>query len=721
MLKQLKLKNFRRHTDLTVDFTSGLNVIRAANEGGKSTLAEAALYAMFGTKSLRDSFSETVTWGQPENSLKVELTVEFGGEVYTFTRSKGGAEVVRDGQVYVTGQTEVSTFAAKLIGADAKTAGNLMLANQNSLRGALEQGPKAAAELVEQLSDFDFFEHLLERMQERLALGSDVSARQRLDEANEKLETLSVEKIDTSAFESAIAKAPAFIAEIEAEISAKLKPTYEAASQVLDQAKNNRSTFDLLNNNLSKVQRMLDDAKAQKLAAEAKSTTVDTSPIKDLQALLDGAMDLVAQRKVYAAMGKLIDTYPEAFWEGDVESLQGEVTKTETEIESVNSQLADLSRQASDAQQQIKVLTAQLQKDDHCHACGQLLQNHVEIATKNLEREGQIEVQRQIVADADVRATPLKEQFAERKSELADLKGVFGFASPFDAFIRANAQYIEVNANFVPAKIQWKGLTPSSDSPDPSAIRQQISDIEEADKASRNAQARVEALTQTISDYEAQVKEFTQQLAGYDLQNVEAFQVAKDEAYQSLYNAEQTIERIKDEVREAQTQIQLAKQNYEQQQARVVEAQAVIAACKEEIDALAFNNALLKKVRAARPMVSDKLWNMVLSSVSTFFTQIRKVPSIVTKDKDGFKVNGQSVQSLSGSALDSLGMALRVALVKTFVPTSSFAIFDEPAAAADDDRAQSMIGFLQGAGFSQTILITHESDSEAVADNLITL
>ncbi len=264
-------------------------------------------------------------------------------------------------------------------------------------------------------------------------------------------------------------------------------------------------------------------------------------------------------------------------------------------------------------------------------------------------------------------------------------------------------------------------MAPSDAAEDPSEIKQQIEDIEAADQSSRNAQARVEALVPTIAGYTEQVEDLTSQIAAYDVANVEAFQEAKGAAYSALAVAQGQITVIEREANEAQTQIQLATQAMDQQKAMMTEFQERVQACKIEIEQLAFNNALLKKVRASRGALSDKLWNMVLSSVSTFFTQIRKVQSIVTKEKDGFKVNGQSVQSLSGSALDSLGMALRVALVKTFVPAASFAIFDEPAAAADQDRAQSMIGFLQGAGFAQTILITHEEDSAAISDNLITL
>ena len=128
MIGTVTLTNFRQHENLTVTFTEGLNVIRGANEGGKTTVVEAVLYALFGTGALREPVEATVTWGKEPKTLKVSAEIsDQSGTVYTFTRSKGGAEVAKSGEVFVTGQKEVTSFAAMVLGADAKTAGNLML------------------------------------------------------------------------------------------------------------------------------------------------------------------------------------------------------------------------------------------------------------------------------------------------------------------------------------------------------------------------------------------------------------------------------------------------------------------------------------------------------------------------------------------------------------------------------------------------------------------
>lgn len=146
-----------------------------------------------------------------------------------------------------------------------------------------------------------------------------------------------------------------------------------------------------------------------------------------------------------------------------------------------------------------------------------------------------------------------------------------------------------------------------------------------------------------------------------------------------------------------------------------------IAHAKAEIEEIGFNNELLKAVRAARPVVAEAVWNMVLSAVSLYFSELRQEECIVQRAGKVFTVNGKGIGGLSGSTKDILGLAIRLSLTKTFLPNASFLLLDEISAACDPERTAVMLGFLQSTGIPQTILVTHEVESEAVADNLIQL
>ena len=155
--------------------------------------------------------------------------------------------------------------------------------------------------------------------------------------------------------------------------------------------------------------------------------------------------------------------------------------------------------------------------------------------------------------------------------------------------------------------------------------------------------------------------------------------------------------------------------------ARVSRAEARLVEINADIAKLAKNNALMTKLKKIKPAVTDHLWNLVLSAVGAFFSQLRGEPSVVTKGPAGFLVNGHSASSLSGSGLDILALAIRVALTKTFIPHASFMTLDEPAHGCDIDRTGNVLGFLASAGLQQVILASHDELSEAVANKVIYL
>ena len=141
---------------------------------------------------------------------------------------------------------------------------------------------------------------------------------------------------------------------------------------------------------------------------------------------------------------------------------------------------------------------------------------------------------------------------------------------------------------------------------------------------------------------------------------------------------------------------------------------------KAEAKDMEVNKDMLKFLRQVKPQIADQVWNEICLQVSSFFSQMRGHESVVTRD-GGFLVDGNSVPSLSGSTLDVLGLAIRVALTKTFLPTTTMLLLDEPFAACDEERQARALAFLTQCGFEQVVIITHEESTQAVADHLITL
>jgi len=201
---------------------------------------------------------------------------------------------------------------------------------------------------------------------------------------------------------------------------------------------------------------------------------------------------------------------------------------------------------------------------------------------------------------------------------------------------------------------------------------------------------------------------------------VEPLQLAFDEAFAAYAVQNEKVVQLGYALQELKNERVEVVRLLEASAGRIAAARARVVEYTNDIKTMEFNNELVKKLKSMKPIVTDFLWGNVLAAVSNYFSQLRGEQSIVTKDATGFKVNGRG-GSLSGSTLDVLALSIRVALSKTFVPHASFLVLDEPCHGADETRTGSILGFLQGAGFEQTILASHDPLSESVADNVIQL
>lgn len=699
MLKKVELQNFRKHTDLKVRFTEGLNVIRAANEGGKTTTLEAIAYALFGSKVLRDGLDNTVTWGQPTNSLKV--TVEYGD--YVITRSKKGAEVLSMGQVFVTGQSEVTAFCEKLIGADGATAANLMFSNQMGLRGVLTNGPKATAQLIEDLGEFDLFDRIIDAAQHKLPLGAATVQADRLQRLVAELEGLAVPTApDAAAHEDnvlALTRSLAAAKEAEATLIEKLAGARDAVAK-MKHARSRRATLEA---SLTKVEGRLNDLGAERTSVEGQAS-LEPRATAGLEEGLRQSQDLEARRRAWAQFQKLPQP---ARW--DRAAMNAEIVRLQADIRHAN----ETVRQA---QTNIEVAQAKLINSSTCGFCGQDVSQFPEVAKRNAELEAAI------LSEGQRRVEALESKEAAERG-LESVQALFRVEDEILRGVRGIEQYLERDESVLPAMFSWQGLPPpaAGDEPDYASM---LAEAKRYNDAILKASTKLEMLNRQIHDLEDDRLKLVNELRGLCPVSDEA--LAQAEA--GLKEGEETLAEARGAIMDLQRSIDGAKADFQFAVAmhtaaleKRAQLEKQIESTKQEISALEFNNALVKKIRAARPVIGNKLWSMVLASVSTVFSQMRGENSIVSKEKDGFTVNGKSVDSLSGSTLDLLGLAIRCALTKTFVPGCQFIVLDEPSASCDASREAAMLGYIAASGFSQVLLVTHSDVSESFANNLITL
>jgi DNA repair exonuclease SbcCD ATPase subunit len=706
MIKKLILRNFRKHEDLTLDFAHGLTVMRAPNEGGKSTIIEAMLYALYGSRALRSSIEDVVTWGHNPNTLKVVL--HFGD--YVFSRSTKGAEVTKDGMVFVTGQTEVSNFATSLMGADVNLASRLMLASQNNLRGSLDAGPKATSLLIESLASFDLFDTLIERMQARLLLGSPSSLESNLEQAQQQLDAVvPPPPVDQDTYIMRRRK-------IEEGLNT-CQVTVETAESALKDAENNHQE--------AKTAREASSRTRGDLAALEKAIGVrqgDLSIAAQVTGPTEEALEEAAQALTKAQAALASQAHWEAFaaykepglvWDDTPEALNDYRRLAMEGRSKVDATLARLEAE-------IKAEKAEINTETTCKLCGQ------DIAHLH-NREATNEALLASIAKKESEWKDAKVVQVQLNTELSSYDQIAKADAKASELVRKiGTACITVDYCQVPPKLTWRGAAPgyADCQADVTAAQDSLQKLQRQKKEAEAAQARHDMLGAQLGQDVISLAALKTKLATFEDVSEDVVEELWKEVLRlrfviSCANSTKALgesELVKLDLEHDAAVKQAAA--FEQQRQFWIDQ---VERTKGDLTKLTFNNNLLKKIRAARPKIADKLWGTVLAAVSTIFSTMRGTASVVTKGGEGFTVNGQAIASLSGSTLDILGLAIRVALVRTFLPTCQFLVLDEPAQGCDEARTAAMLGFIASCQFHQVLLITHENISESSANNLITL
>jgi DNA repair exonuclease SbcCD ATPase subunit len=712
MLKALRTKNFRKLTDNEFIFGDGLQVVRGSNEAGKTTMIEAITYALFGIKACREALDDVVTWGQPVSKLSVELELEIEGRLYTITRKKAGAEVnyvdAAGKPQKVVGQTEVGAFVERALGVSNATVSRLMLASQGAIRGALEAGPKATMELIEQLANFDVIDGVIEAITEGLPTGLPAPLEQKIEALTKQAEDMaaSIVEPDQATYEAGVNERQTRQAQLEAELDADVTPLWKASKEDLDRREKTRQLAVWKTSELGKVRvaRALHESQLAEAEKTAK-TAPNPEEIADLERALAGSEAQQRLVNTFNAVAAL--KYPGQFWEGTKEEFEAELDRV---TRAYDLYVGEMTKFTND----VRVLKAKRITDSVCGICEQDVSALPAVAAKNAAIDAEI-------AAFTYEAETCKASAAEANQTLLALRAVQTAAKPIERAIDLYGEYLEVQLDCYPPRYGWRGPAPQA--PGNSAeMRDRLRVLTNQRALAAAAEGRITSLTATLTEDDATIARLEQEIAACGGEDgLDAAQKAFDEIDARRELLTNDIAEIRYLQTAAEATHKKALESYAVLRKAQENADTAVAQAKLELEELNFNNALLKAVRAARPVIADKLWAVVLTAVSTYFSTMRGTKSVVVREGNTFKVDGANYQGLSGSTLDILGLAIRLALTRTFLPTAPFLILDEPSAAMDEARTAAMLSFIVAAGFKQTILITHEEASEAVANNLITL
>lgn len=703
MFKRLKLNNFRQHRDREFHFTPGVNAIRGLNESGKTTLLEAAAYVLFGSRiALRESLDDVVSYGEKVSSLKTELDIDINGTVYLGKRSKAGAEVWLQGGIApaVVGQDECTNFWASLLGVSPKTAANLMLANQQSIRGALEGGAAAPVLLIEQLANFKVIDKIIGIVKVEVPNGRPSLVTDRIAVLEKQVAEAVVE--DTTDLKVA--------ADVAAQLAAAAGADRNAAQKDCDDHRPSADAAQNVVNDLQMVKTQYGSAGLAHAAAKAavEKAVVPAAPdLSGIEELRKGVSDAARFQRAQVARAALDTlTVPEIEWDEGMDALLADIKSKQADAQSVRGDLQKLRDRV------IRVKAAII-KETTCAFCQKDLTDVPEVTTHNKKLTDEL----LYAEDSQVASEAL---LATAEGDVADLQAVVTDSNARNRVYQRVAEFITLDEAFVPARWTWTGPDVAKPVTDPSAQIKALEAAQRAYDSAVGAKAQAEAaLAVALTRWEELERKYT--LAGQAADKAQPVLDKAKELATALAAAEVALQNAQRTHQTAQGAYETAAAVQRERERSRDRLKADLQAEQIKLAEIGQGNRLLDKLSGARPQIADKLWAVVLHSVSSHFTSIRGQASVVTRADNGFLVDGRPIDGLSGSTLDALGLAIRIALVKTFLPNCGFMVLDEPQAACDDERGVNMLGLVASAGFDQIILVTHSDLSDSVAQQVIQL
>ncbi len=155
ILKSLRLRNFRRFADVSVEFPDGVTGVLGLNGVGKSSLFEAMAWALYGPVAARTSVDEIKRQGAGGGEpCRVEFEFEFDDHLFRVVREMAGkhlvasASVTVDGALAASGADAVSRFIQGRLGMDCKSFYTSIFAKQKELNALSSMNPSERRPLI---------------------------------------------------------------------------------------------------------------------------------------------------------------------------------------------------------------------------------------------------------------------------------------------------------------------------------------------------------------------------------------------------------------------------------------------------------------------------------------------------------------------------------------------------------------------------------------------
>jgi hypothetical protein len=723
MLDQITLTKFRQFDDKTVTFGPGNTSLRGANEGGKSTIIEGFMYLLGGSKACRNS--DFVMWGAKASHCKVEALMTLQGTQIRAVRGKSGAEIYVPHNALaptVTGQNEVTGWFAEQMGASLDVVAKMCFAGQKEIGGLLDEGNSKVVEFIEDMSGLDIVEYFISKIQATGKVGSTTALVERANADREQLKSqqgISYAQaiIDTEAALGPMEIDAAALKELIDADEEAIKADRRALQAVTTYAANLANAHARVNQTVAGMDAAATDLAARDSAlAAAREESVIESALEAAQTQQRAAEDVAARKKAKAAA----DAWPapEAEWDEGVQALQAFITTNRQLEREAGEKISTIQSDLGKLRQVIAVAESKKTTSSACGLCGKDVSQLPQVKEQNAALDAQIAAANDQIAAGAALVADLQAHRDEARENAEAGDAIL--KAPYFELALTRADLFEVDRRYVPFRFKWIGGEIADGVEDFSAtiaaLRTERGARANLEKALASATSAA-ASARTAFDTAKQDMAALQEQAPTESEESLNARIATRDA--SLAEKRLRAFKLAEDLGSKRSLLAGLKQSEATHADLLQRLTSALEKTDAELELYEFHNKLIEDLRKARPVVANQLWNMVLKSVSTYLSRMRGEPSIVERIEKTFVVNGRPYTSYSGSALDLLALGIRIALTKVFVPGADSLVLDEPFAACDANRTMQCLAFAAAAGFEQTIVITHEAQTESIFDNIV--
>lgn len=705
MIHKIELTNFKSHSRLCVNFSTGLNVITGDNGAGKSTILKAIVYALFGA-SAAGSKQHLTSWGN-EDKMNVTLTTTINGKLIEIFRSFDKSLVSQNSNILASGNTPCTKWVEQELGLDVKTFKHLLYASQGETQALLKMGASDLQRKIESITKLDGIDLILSFLSEDLSvlngklsslpepkdlkqLELDCSELEKLVDLKQNLikqrEQMSIE------LKSALANRRAEYTEMEAELkkSRTAKTTYEALNASLDRTKED----------LEDLESEAPESSSKELAANIHALESYISDREKKVRESDSNEKLIA---------KLTANFEEA------RDVQKDFEQTHAHRFAQRAELVENHNYWSAGASETKNYLELLQKQEtECPTCNRPYEDAAHTAEHLIQLES---------AENTYNFNKHKCVTAKEELDLFDSNTRRAYTGDVERErTLVNQQLVKAQDNLLAARLDSPVLDKSH-----------VTGIKDAIQAARGNLDRLKQAYEQSARYERQHDSLVSQLVRM-IQELEKVEVAACEwseadltaAEQDLTFLQNQVQQAIEELADARCEFQEATMNHKRHAEERAKATQEMKLRQQVEKDQAQRKELQKYLRDNRSRMMDETWGSITALTSGYTSEITEgLIHGLTRDESGdfYVQEGEfniPVSELSGARQAIVGMCLSLALGRAFYGNNSFILLDEVDSAASDYNSAAIAATLSGLD-TQVIMVSHRQGVGSSATNVIVL